>query len=77
MGNSLKGNYLRIGSPQLHQLPICLSENPAPMIKLVKQRLTETISSKAQLLDHKIDQLVYSLYELTNSEIQMIEQAKL
>lgn len=76
-GNSLKGDYLRIGSPQLRQLPICLCENPAPMIKLVRQRLKETISSKVQRLDRKIDQLVFQIYELTDLEIQIIEQAKL
>jgi N-6 DNA Methylase/TaqI-like C-terminal specificity domain len=75
-GNSLKGNYLRIGSPQLRQIPICLSANPAPMIKLVRQRLTETIPSKLQMIDHQIDQLVYQLYKLTDLEIQLIEQAK-
>ncbi len=75
-GNSLKGNYLRIGSPQLRQIPICLSEQPALMIKLVRQRLTETIPSKLQMLDRQIDQLVYQLYGLTDLEIQIVEQAK-
>jgi N-6 DNA Methylase/TaqI-like C-terminal specificity domain len=76
-GNSLKGNYLRIGSPQLRQIPICLSEDSTLMIKLVRQRLTETIPSQLQMLDHKIDQLVYQLYGLTDLEIQIVEQAKL
>ncbi|MBW4514328.1 MAG: N-6 DNA methylase [Timaviella obliquedivisa GSE-PSE-MK23-08B] len=76
-GNRLKGNYLRIGSPQLRQIPICLPKNPALMIKLIRQRLTETIPIRLQTLDHQIDQLVYQLYELTDLEIQMIERAKL
>ena len=76
-GNSLKGNYLRIGSPQLRQIPIYLSQNPDLMIKLVRQRLVETLPAKLQMLDHKIDQLVYQLYGLTDLEIQIIEEAKL
>ncbi len=76
-GNTLKGNYLRIGSPQLRQIPICLSKNPALMIKLVRQRLAETILSKLQPLDRQIDQLIYQLYGLTDLEIQIVEQAKL
>ena len=76
-GNSLKGNYFRVGSPQLRQIPIGLSKNPAPMIKLVSQRLTETIPIKRQMLDRQIDQLVYQLYGLTDLEIEIIEQAKL
>jgi len=77
IGNSLKGNYLRIGSPQLRQIPIYVSDHPVPMIKLVRQRLTEIDSGKLQLLDHQIDQLVYQLYGLTDLETQIIEQAKL
>lgn len=76
-GNRLKGNYLRIGSPQLRQLPICIPENCAFMVKLVRQRLVESIPSKLQTLDRQIDQLVYQIYGLTDLEIQIIEQAKL
>ena len=76
-GNSLKGNYFRVGSPQLRKIPICLSKNPEPMIKLVIHRLTETIPANLQMIDRQIDQLVYQLYGLTDSEIQIIEQAKL
>ncbi len=76
-GNSLKGNYFRISSPQLRQVPICIPENCAFMVKLVKQRLIESISFKLQILDRQIDQLVYQIYGLTDLEIQIIEEAKL
>ncbi|NJR39586.1 MAG: hypothetical protein HC781_13190 [Leptolyngbyaceae cyanobacterium CSU_1_4] len=76
-GNSLKGNYLRVGSPQLRQIPICLSQNPESLIKLVSQRMTETVPAQVQQIDRQIDQFVYQLYELTDLEIQMIEQIKL
>jgi N-6 DNA Methylase/TaqI-like C-terminal specificity domain len=71
-GNCLKGKYLRIGSPQLRQVPIAPTDDPDSLIQLVDRRLAET--EEAQSLDRQIDQLVYQLYELTDSEIQMIEE---
>jgi hypothetical protein len=73
-GNSLKGKYLRIGSPQIRQIPIAGSNDPAPMIQLVDRRLTENESEQRDSIDHQINQLVYQLYGLTDAEIQMVEK---
>jgi N-6 DNA Methylase/TaqI-like C-terminal specificity domain len=74
-GNCLKGKYLRIGSPQIRQIPIGLSHDPASMIQLVEQRLAETDLENCDEIDRQIDQLVYQLYGLTDLEIQTIDQA--
>jgi N-6 DNA Methylase/TaqI-like C-terminal specificity domain len=75
-GNSLHGGYLRIGSPQIRQMPIALSNRPEIMINLVHQRLAESDLSQSQEIDDEIDQLVYQLYGLTALEVQMLEQTK-
>jgi hypothetical protein len=72
-GNCLKGKYLRIGAPQLRQVPIAPADNPSTLIHWVDRRLTAT--EEADWLDRQIDQLVYQLYGLTDAEIQIIEEA--
>jgi N-6 DNA Methylase/TaqI-like C-terminal specificity domain len=72
-GNCLKGKYLRIGSPQLRQIPIGMTDDPAPMIQLVDWRLAELDSSRWHEIELAIDRLVYQIYGLTDSEIQILE----
>jgi N-6 DNA Methylase/TaqI-like C-terminal specificity domain len=72
-GNCLKGKYLRIGSPQLRQIPIGVTDDPALMIQLVDRRLAENDSSQWDEIELAIDQLVYQIYGLTDSEVQILE----
>jgi N-6 DNA Methylase/TaqI-like C-terminal specificity domain len=74
-GNSLQGGYLRVGAPQIRQMPIALSPNLESIINLVHQRLSQPDLSQA--IEPEIDRLVYQLYGLTATETQMLEQIKL
>lgn len=91
-GNTLQGGYLRVGPPQLRQLPIALA---APdlrdrLITLVDtmldlcnrpQQQIPTIKIELDLeaiaeLDREIDQLVYEIYQLSQAEIASLEHQK-
>jgi hypothetical protein len=74
-GNSLQGGYLRVGAPQIRQMPIAPSPNPESIINLVQQRLNQP--DFPQAIEQAIDRLVYQLYGLTAAETQMLEQIKL
>jgi hypothetical protein len=83
-GNQLQGGYLRIGPPQLRQLPIVVPEPDQPsqlseyeqIINLVDQIMNcdqvEDIN-EIQMLDAKIDALVYQLYQLSPTDITQVE----
>lgn len=79
-GNRLQGGYLRIGAPQLRQIPIVLP-NSQPhqqnwyrqLIHLVDQRLAITDDEQSQQdIDQEIDVLVYALYQLDDTEIATV-----
>lgn len=88
-GNTLQGGYLRVGPPQLRQLPIPLA---APdlrdrLITLVGAMLDlcdrppqqiSTVKLEPNLeaiaqLDQEIDQIVYDLYQVSQAEIASLE----
>jgi hypothetical protein len=97
-GNQLQGGYLRIGPPQLRQIPIYCPDRSNPseqrayhhLIKLVDQMLTlhhqhpvqvdrricSPKTTEIEAIDRAIDQVVYTLYRLTDSEISLIERMK-
>ncbi|MBF2086778.1 DNA methyltransferase [Thermoleptolyngbya sp. C42_A2020_037] len=80
-GNALQGGYLRVGPPQLRQIPIALGEQgdrPTPchtLVDLAKQRqqcgASQDLRAIAQL-DAQIDTTVYALYNLSAAEIAEI-----
>ena len=79
--NSLKmaGGFINVGSREMENIPIpeSTSSQKQPIIELVdailalkaEDPLTDTTSLEAQ-----IDQLIYNLYDLTQEEIELIEQ---
>ncbi|NJR58838.1 MAG: hypothetical protein HC769_08235 [Cyanobacteria bacterium CRU_2_1] len=75
-GNRLQGNYLRVGSPQLRKIPICIPDfdnaaarhNYDRMIDLVNEMLTQ----HNEQIDQEIDHLVYKLYRLSDAEIELV-----
>lgn len=80
-GNALQGGYLRIGPPQLRQIPIVSGEQgdrPTlrhTLINLAKQRqrcgAMQDLRAIAQL-DTQIDKTVYALYDLSTADIAEI-----
>jgi hypothetical protein len=83
-GNQLQGGYLRIGSPQLRQLPIVVPEPDQPnqlseyeqIINLVDQIINCDQArdiNERHILDAKIDTLVYQLYQLSPTDITQVE----
>ncbi len=81
-GNRLQGNYLRVGPPQLRQLPIavpCLTQPDQAalyqqMITLVEQRSEITDASQGLNLDAEIDAAVYQLYQLSEAEVASLTE---
>lgn len=76
---SLAGGYLRIGAPQVKQLPIATDnsllgkiENVVDMINEVKQ---SDPTADTSTLEAEIDRMVYELYGLTDEEIKIVEGA--
>jgi type I restriction-modification system DNA methylase subunit len=89
-GNSLQGGYLRVGPPQLKEIPIPKFNTDSKkiiqlvetMLKLNKQLAEVKSSHDKKLLtrqieatDRQIDALVYDLYNLTPGEIQIVEDS--
>jgi hypothetical protein len=80
-GNALQGGYLRVGPPQLRQIPIALGdEGDRPtlchtLVDLAKQRqrcgTMPDLRAIAQL-DAEIDAIVYALYGLSAADIAEI-----
>jgi len=83
---SLAGGYLRIGVPQISQLPfVNLNENSKikMFVSLVDKIITITgdndylinakMQAKVREYEHQIDQMVYELYGLSKDEIKIIE----
>ena len=82
----LSGGYLKINSSYLKNMPIAYvsDHQQKPFIQLVNQILLITKDedyldnpekhAKVKKLESEIDQLVYSLYELTPEEIKTVEE---
>ncbi|MBD3882970.1 N-6 DNA methylase [Phormidium tenue FACHB-886] len=78
-GNQLQGGYLRVGSPQLRQLPMPLHDSLNHLeMRQTYQKLIGCVDQQLALdrpdaaIDEAIDQLVYQLYGLTDSEIEAV-----
>lgn len=72
-GDSLNGGYLRVGVQQLRSLPIPpLHPSLTPnLLQLVNQRLNSPCDCLT--LESQIEQIIYQLYELTPSEIEILK----
>ena len=62
-----KGEMLELFSTSLQRIPIILPKDMRPLVNLVTRRLN------GELVDDKIDALVYELYGLTDVEIAIVE----
>jgi hypothetical protein len=88
-GNRLQGGYVRIGAPQLRQIPIALPHSQTQpqnrydqLIDLVEYRLRLQLEQASlpmvdyqpqlQAIDGEIDALVYAIYQLEDTEIEII-----
>jgi len=75
-GNRLQGGYLRIGAPQLRQIPIRLPKGAMGdrLANLTQQRIALALAapspSHQQALDAEIDALIYDLYNLTPDQLK-------
>ncbi|MEM9219222.1 MAG: DNA methyltransferase [Cyanobacteria bacterium P01_F01_bin.150] len=88
-GNALNGGYLRIGPPQVKQLPIQLGtdKQQAGIVSLVdalvdvsqgEQKVTQSLRGKRregerEAIARQIDQQVYALYNLSTEDIKLLE----
>ena len=91
-GLSLQGGFLRIGPPQLKELPIRIPDFESmiykKIVRLVGQMLIingremqtpqekEALQREIEATDKQIDALVYELYGLTEEEIKIVEESK-
>lgn len=68
---SLAGGFYRIGAPQIKELPIAIAneEKQKKLIGLVEQKNENPYNEE---IDREIDTLVYSIYELSNEEIEIL-----
>ncbi|MDE0041364.1 MAG: hypothetical protein OXT74_04975, partial [Candidatus Poribacteria bacterium] len=77
---ALAGGYLRIGSNDIKAIPIpeATSEQQAPIIEFVDRILglkRSNPDADTTALETEIDRVVYSLYDLTREEIEIVERA--
>ena len=77
---ALAGGYLRIGNNEIKAIPIpdATSEQQAPIIEIVDRILAakRTAPDKdVAALEKEIDRVVYSLYDLSREEIEIVEAA--
>ncbi|HEY9642999.1 MAG TPA: DNA methyltransferase, partial [Coleofasciculaceae cyanobacterium] len=88
-GNRLQGGYLRIGAPQLRQLPIPVPADAATHYEQVIAWVDDRLQLQQQIQQHPsaaqetaiaaleaaIDQQVYKLYGLTDLEVKALTTA--
>ena len=77
---ALAGGYLRIGNNEIKAIPIpdATSEQQAPSIEIVDRILAAKRTdpdADITALENEIDWVVYSLYNLTREEIEIVEGA--
>ena len=78
---ALAGGYLRIGNNEIKTIPIpdLTTEQQAPIIRIVDKILAAKDTNPGAdvcELEKRIDQIVYSLYDLTPEEIAIVEGAE-
>jgi len=76
----LAGGYLAINKSQLAKLPIRVVDTQDSEAVIVRDRIIELVNGLRVAdtdSDHEIDRLVYRLYELTDDEIETVEQFSL
>lgn len=56
------------------KIPICESKNKKEIVKLVDEALMNN-GANIKAITHKIDSIVYSVYNLTDEEIKVVERA--
>jgi hypothetical protein len=87
-GNRLQGGYLRVGPPQLRQLPICIPDLADPSARQAYDQIIAWVDRRLGLehterspkvaidytpIDQAIDHWVYQLYQLTETEIRIFQ----
>lgn len=77
-GNGLQGGYLRVGAPQLRQLPIAVPDLAIASQRQAYEQIIEGVQQMFRqsdpVVDRAIDQWVYQCYGLTDAEVQWVEQ---
>lgn len=72
---SLSGGFFRIGAPQIKELPIAIASND--IIEKLEEYVTIIISTtnddEIQKIKRLIDDVVYSVYGLSNEEVSIVE----
>ena len=77
-GYNIRGGFYRIGAPQIKTLPIAFPKNSSIIDKI--ENLVEKIIEYKQdnyetsEIEKEIDSLIYEIYDLTDEEVQIIEQ---
>ena len=81
-GDRLHGGYLRIGPPQLRNLPVPEYDQANDIHRALAERVRQLLASRerrtagqAQGLEEQIDELVYRIYGLTDAEQLVVEQS--
>lgn len=70
-----KGDQLELFQKPLSEIPIKIAKNPVAFEILVDEILQNNLSMNDQnLVSEKIDKLVYDLYNLSKSEIDLVEK---
>ena len=74
----IRGGFVRFIAQYMEQLPIIavIADQQAPIIKRVQKIIAHPDSSDVPKLETEIDQMVYKLYGLTESEIKIVEDKK-
>lgn len=83
-GNRLQGGYLRVGPPQLKQLPMCIPDVSKKsdrnlyhhLLELVDQRLALPAQRVEEIraIEQAINWLIYRFYALTDTAINSLEE---
>jgi hypothetical protein len=81
-GDRLHGGCLRIGPPQLRTLPVPEYDQADDIHRALAERVRQLLAfrergtaGQAQVLEERIDQLVYRAYGLTDAERLVVEQS--
>jgi len=78
LSSMIRGGFVRFIAQYMEQIPIIavIADQQAPIIKRVQKIIAHPDSSDVPKLETEIDQMVYKLYGLTESEIKIVEDKK-